>query len=108
MTRDDHTARTASDLIEALHPLDARSRAMFGGYCFYVSEKVAGLVCDGSVFVKRSSADHLLADWATLAPAYPGAKPSWRLPADALRDQPDRVREIIAQVADALPARRKT
>lgn len=106
MAMDELTRGAAADLIEALLPLDARSRAMFGGYCYYVDDVVVGLVCDGRVFVKRSPSDELLRGWADLAPAYPGAKDSWRLPVTAVRDDPDRVREVIEQVAASLPRRR--
>ena len=37
MSLDDSTREAAGDLLEALQPLDARTRAMFGGYCFYLS-----------------------------------------------------------------------
>lgn len=100
---DPATKATADDLIEVLRPLDARAKAMFGGYCFYVDDKVAGLVCDGRVFVKRSTHDELLAELAELAPAYPGAKDTWRLPTDVVRDDPERVRDIVEKVAATLP-----
>ncbi|MEO7124558.1 MAG: TfoX/Sxy family protein [Nakamurella sp.] len=103
---DKATQSVVDELVEALLPLDVRARAMFGGYCFYVNEKVAGLVCDGRIFVKRSLRDDLLQELAELAPAYPGAKDSWRLPEDALRRDPDRIRQIIGDVAATLPQRR--
>lgn len=103
---DESTKQVADDLLEALHPLDVRVKAMFGGYCFYVGAKVTGLVCDGRIFVKRSANDEVLQSFAVLAPAYPGAKDSWRLPADALAREPDRLRDIIEQVAAALPQRK--
>ena len=100
------TRRVAEDLTECLAPLNATTRAMFGGYCVYVDDKEAGLVCDGRVFVKPSSADEILSGFADPAPAYPGAKDSWRLPASAHVDEPDRVVAIFRATADALPARR--
>lgn len=103
---DKATQDAADDLIEALQPLDVSARAMFGGYCFYVDEKVVGLVCAGRVYVKRSARDDLLQETAELAPAYPGAKDSWQLPEDALRGDPDRIRQIIEEVAATLPKRR--
>lgn len=88
-------------------PLDIRIRAMFGGYCFYIDDKVAGLVCDGRVFVKRSARDDVIEGFAELAPAYAGAKDSWRLPAEAIYDEPQRVRDLVEQIAAVLPARKK-
>jgi TfoX/Sxy family transcriptional regulator of competence genes len=105
MALEDVTRAAADDLVEALRPLDATAKAMFGGYCYYLGGKVVGLVCDGRVFVKRSRRDDLLSGWAQLAPAYPGAKNSWRLPTGALVETPERVREVIEQVAAVLPAR---
>ncbi|MBA3489626.1 MAG: TfoX/Sxy family protein [Longispora sp.] len=103
---DEQTKRAADELLNALRPLDVRAQAMFGGYCFYVGEKVAGLVCNGRIFVKRSARDELLEGFAELAPAYPGTNNSWRLPVDALRRQPDQIRDIVEQVAAVLPVRK--
>lgn len=104
---DDQTRQVAADVGEALLPLDPIVKAMFGGYCYYVDGKVVGMICDGRVFVKRSSADDLVAAVAELAPAYPGAKDSWKLASGIERSDPDRLRRLIAQVAEVLPARRK-
>lgn len=108
MALDDATRSAAADLIEALQPLPARAKAMFGGYCFYVGDKVVGLVCDGRVFIKPSPRDDLLRGWAQLAPAYPGAKDSWQLPVSAVRETPDKVRAVVEHIAAALPDRRRT
>lgn len=81
---------------------------MFGGFCVYVDDKVLATVCDSAAFIKRSTADDLLVGWAHLAPAYPGAKPSWKLPANCLEDEPERVRAVLIAVASQLPARRRT
>lgn len=102
---DQATVQAMEDLVEALHPLEAGVRPMFGGYCLYVDEKVVGLINDGRVFIKRSLRDDLLDGFAELFPAYPGAKDTWRLPIDALECQPDRVRDIVEQVAAVLPRR---
>jgi hypothetical protein len=45
-----------------------------------------------------------LLGYAEAAPAYPGAKNSWMLPSDSLRDDPERVIDIFQATADALPA----
>lgn len=100
------TRIAAEDFLDALAPLDAHMKAMFGGYCVYVQGKVVALVCDGGVFVKRSSADAALDGWATLGAAYPGARETWRLPTNAALDDPERVVGIIERVVNALPARK--
>lgn len=106
MTSED-TKLATTDLVEALRPLEARSRAMFGGYCVYVDEKVVALVVGGSVYVKRSARDDLFDGWAVPDHAYPGAKESWRLPPDSVEREPDRVRDAFKAVGDVLPRRRK-
>lgn len=105
---DETTRQVVEDFVEALAPLDVRMRAMFGGYCVYVNEKVVALGCDGAIFVKRSERDDLLKNWARLGHAYPGARPSWQLPENALRDEPERVRDTIEQVSAALHTRTKS
>lgn len=103
---DADSERLAHELLGWLEPLGGRIRAMFGGYCFYLDGKPVGLVNDGDIFVKRSSAEAKLAGLAELVPAYPGAKESWRLTPDALQAEPLRVVEAIHATAAALPARR--
>lgn len=104
---DDKTRQVAADLSDALSPLDPTIRAMFGGYCYYLNGKVVGLISDGRVFVKRSSVDDLIAEVAELAPAYPGAKDTWKLAPGMELSDPDRLRDLLDRVADALPARRR-
>lgn len=102
---DEPTRITAEDLAETLTPLDGSVRAMFGGYSVYIDGKVVGMVCDGRVFAKPAVPADTFEGWAEPAPAYPGAKDSWRLPADALRDDPERVIDTFAAIAAALPVR---
>ncbi len=103
---DTDSKRLAHELLGWLEPLGGSIRAMFGGYCVYLDGKPVGLVNDGNVFVKRSSAEAKLAGLAELGPAYPGAKESWRLAPDALQAEPLRVVAAIHATAAALPARR--
>lgn len=79
---------------------------MFGGYYVYLDKKVAGLVCDGRVFVKATPATASFEGWADRAPAYPGATDSWRLPGNALVSDTDRVVRAFRVTAASLPAKR--
>ena len=103
---DEATRQVANDLAAHLAPLEGSAKAMFGGYCVYVDDKVVGMVNDGRIFVKPTPATASLDDWAEQAPAYPGAKDSWRLPADALDTDPDRVINAFRDTAAALPAKK--
>ncbi|WAL39242.1 TfoX/Sxy family protein [Brevibacterium sp. BRM-1] len=107
MSVDAADRQLAEDLVEALQPAAARWRAMFGGACFYLDDKPTGLINDGAVFVKDTpAAAEALHGWARLAPAYPGAKDSWRLPAAAIAHEPERVRAAVLAAAAQLPAPR--
>ena len=92
------------ELLDGLAPLRCRARAMFGAWMIYVDDKPLCIVDNGEVFIKRSTADALFEGIAQLAPPYPGAKDYWLLDGALLRASPDRVRELVAAVADALPA----
>lgn len=102
---DADSKRLAQALLGWLEPLGGSTRAMFGGYCVYLDGKPVGLVNDGSIFVKRSSAEAQLAGLAELGPAYPGAKDSWRLAPTALEAEPLRVVAAIHATAAVLPER---
>ena len=76
------TAQTTVDVIlEAIAGAGAVSaKKMFGEYGVYCDGKIVGLVCDDQLFVKVTEAGRAwLGDAVDLAPAYPGAKPSFRV-----------------------------
>lgn len=93
------------ELLEALQPLDARARAMFGAWMVYIDNKPLGMVGDGGIYIKRSGADGRFDGTARLAPPYPEAKDHWLLDPVLLRERPDDVRDLLAAVAAALPPR---
>lgn len=90
---------TVAYVLEQLEPLNVRARAMFGEYGFYCDDKIVGLICDDTVFVKATPAS----DGMPEAPPYPGAKDS-RVADAALIADSERFRELIQATADALPA----
>lgn len=92
------------ELLEALEPVDARTRAMFGAWMVYVDHKPLGMVGDGGIYIKRSGADGRFDGIARLAPPYAGAKDHWLLDSALLRERPDDVRDLLAAVAAALPS----
>ena len=71
---DEQTRQKADELAAYLAPFEGTVKAMFGGYCVYLDEKVVGLVNDGRLFVKITPATASLEGWADQSPAYPGAK----------------------------------
>ncbi|CAM2864639.1 hypothetical protein ACSL103130_05275 [Actinomyces slackii] len=92
------------ELLETLEPLEVRARAMFGAWMVYVDDKPLGMVGDGGVYIKRSGVDDRFDGIARLVPPYPGAKDYWLMDLTFLRERPDDVRDLLAAVADALPA----
>lgn len=54
-----------------------RYRMMMGDYCIYCNEKVIGLVCDNTFYLKITKGTEKLLSNCDKAPAYEGAKPSY-------------------------------
>jgi TfoX/Sxy family transcriptional regulator of competence genes len=82
---------------------DVRSRKMFGEYALYVGDKVVALVCDDELFVKITEPGKAFAlDRYEEGTAYPGAKPSMWIDADALEER-EWLSELIRITEDALP-----
>jgi len=77
-------------------------KKLFGECALYLDGKVVAFACDNSLFVKPADATRrLTADLPQRAP-YPCAKP---YPvADALLDEPDRLRELLLATERAMPA----
>jgi TfoX/Sxy family transcriptional regulator of competence genes len=80
--------RTVDVMLEAMAGAGAVSaRKMFGEWGIYCDGKLVALVCDEQLFVKVTEAGRaFLGDTAELAPAYPGAKPSFRIDAERWDD----------------------
>lgn len=97
------TAKTTVEFIEdQLAPLPIRTAAMFGEYGIYCDNKIVGLICDDSLFIKPSNVDAKLLEGTVLAPPYPGAKNYHSVPSDLLENR-DWLRDAIQGTADALP-----
>lgn len=80
------------------------ARRMFGEYGIYLDGTMVALVCDDRLYLKPTPAT--AADTARLPAAapYPNAKPHPQ--ADALLDDPPRLRALLLATAAALPAPR--
>jgi TfoX/Sxy family transcriptional regulator of competence genes len=90
-------------IVETLAPLDVRTRAMFGEYGLYCDEKIVALICDDTLFIKPSSVASEILSGSDVAPPYPGAK-DYYVVAQEQMDDPEWLRDVIQQTADALPA----
>ena len=65
------------DLLAHLPSLELTARAMFGEYGLTLDGRMVALVCDSTLYVKRSATD---APPLAEAPPYPGAKPALVVP----------------------------
>jgi DNA transformation protein and related proteins len=79
-----------------------RARKMFGEYALYCDDKVVGLICDDSLFIKYTDKGKLFAEGRYgEGYAYPGAKPSMNI-TDQIDDW-DFLCSLIRITADSLP-----
>lgn len=76
---------------------------MFGEYGLYCDEKIVGLICDDTFFLKPSPASAGLGIHLVPAPPYPGAKEYFVIGA-AIIDDDEQFRRLVQATADALPA----
>lgn len=53
------------------------AKKMFGEYCLYSANKVIGLVCDNTLFIKVTPAGEKFASNLEKGSPYPGAKPAF-------------------------------
>lgn len=96
-------SETVAFIEDQLGGLAIRTAKMFGEYGIYCDEKIVGLICDDTLFIKPSDADPALFTRTELAPPYPGAKLYHGVPGEALEDR-DWLGRAVQATADALPA----
>lgn len=81
-----------------------RSRKMFGEYALYCEEKVVALICDDTLFVKKTDeGESFVGDRYEEDIPYPGAKPAMRIDEDLIEDR-EWLAELIRLTEAALPA----
>ena len=92
------------DYVTEVAGLGARlsHKKMFGEYALYVDGKVVAFACDNSLFVKPSPAAAAIAPELPKGPPYPEAKD--HIVADALLDEPDRLRRLLLETSVLMPA----
>ena len=91
---------TIAFIEEQLAGLPIRTLPMFGEYGIYCDDKIVGLICQDTLFIKPSGIE--LAG-TNPAPPYPGAKDYLSVPKTLLEDA-DWLQRAIRATADALPA----
>lgn len=93
---------TVARLRAALAPAgEITTRKMFGEWGVYCDSVFIGVICGGQLHLKVTAPGAALAGDIPRAPAYPGAKPSLRIPEDRLADQPW-LRDLVQATRAAL------
>ncbi len=87
------------DTLAALPGL--RAAKMFGEYGLYLDNKVVGLICDDTLFIKPTASAHPLLPGVQMGPPYPGAKPHMML--NEILDDPDLAIRVLRAVASDVP-----
>lgn len=93
----------AARVAQQLGSLEITTRPMFGEYGIYCRDKIFGLLCDNTLFVKITAAGEVMAPGLDRGAPYPGARPYFRI-SDALLDDDEWLTEFVAVTTDALPA----
>lgn len=81
---------------------DVTFKKMFGEYGIYCGGKMVASVCDDKLFVKPTLGGRAHIGDVVEAPPYPGAKPSFLIPAQKLEDF-EWLSELIKITAEELP-----
>lgn len=103
------TAQTTVDFIlSQLSQLgDVYARKMFGEYALYSNNKVVGLICDNTLFIKiTEEGKRYVADNYEEGYAYPGAKVSMVIDESQIEDS-TWLCELIKITETQLPAKKK-
>ncbi|AFG36491.1 TfoX/Sxy family protein [Spirochaeta africana] len=84
---------------------EIRSRKMFGEYAVYCNNKVIGLICQDSLYIKPTKAGRAYIGVPTEVPPYNGAKPYF-LVEDQVEDR-EWLSELVRQTEQELPPPKK-
>jgi DNA transformation protein and related proteins len=99
---------TVDYILDQLINMNVSARKMFGEYALYCDEKVVGLICDDTLFIKITEAGKTyVGKYYQESYAYPEAKVSMLIDGDRIEDR-DWLCELIQITADnlALPKRK--
>ena len=81
---------------------DVSARKMFGEFALYRADKLVGLICDDTLFLKPTAAGRKLIGTVEEAPPYPSAKSHFVIDPDRIEDG-EWLSNLIQLTADELP-----
>jgi len=73
-------------VLEQLSAREMRATPMFGEYGLYCQDKIIGLICDNTLFIKPTDEGVAFAGRIARGEPYPGAKPQLRISSAKLKD----------------------
>ncbi len=102
------TPATIAYILDQLSSLKTvTARKMFGEYALYYQDRVVGLVCDNTLFIKiTEQGKHFAKDHYQEGTAYPGAKPSMQINEDFLEDRVW-ITHLVRVTAEHIPLPKK-
>lgn len=102
------TPATIEYILDQLSSLKTvTARKMFGEYALYYQDRVVGLVCNNTLFIKiTEQGKQFVGDDYQEGCAYPGAKPSLQINEDLLEDR-TWITHLIRVTAEHLPIPKK-
>jgi len=93
----------AQYVLDQIDDSKSRVRAMFGEFALYYDDKVVGLICDNTLFLKITESSKDFLGNNKTGPAYKGAKDSYIISEETLEDQ-KLLKRIVLGVYEDLPA----
>ncbi|HBJ73943.1 MAG TPA: competence protein TfoX [Actinobacteria bacterium] len=90
-------------VLEQLASRQMRASPMFGEYGLYCQEKIIGLICDNTLFIKPTDEGVAFAGRIARGEPYPGAKPQLKISKARLADV-DWLETLVDITTAALPA----
>jgi len=93
-------------VLDQLNTNLTRVRSMFGEYALYYDDRVVGLICDNTVYLKITpKTSTLLGQNYPTGLAYPGAKPSFQISEEILEDS-EFFRKLLASCSQDVPLKK--
>lgn len=99
------SSETMEFILQKLGSKKFTARKMFGEYALYADEKVVGLVCDNTLFVKITPESSELEDVCEKGPPYPGAKDYYVVEESQVSTMHE-LPAILFDIAKSLPAKK--
>ncbi len=96
----------ADYILDQVNDKKAWVRKMFGEFAIYYDDKVVGLICDNTLYLKITESSKKFLSGNKTGPAYKGAKDSYIIGEEILEDT-KLLKKIILGIYDDVPVVKK-